>query len=114
MWTVRELREKASLGEGDEHWDWVLKSVGCYTISSLRPALDDMCLRLGGLTTMWNKIVPVKVKIHTWWVTTDRFPTKGVPLEKERCPLCNGGPETTLHVFVDCVKLKEVRRVVNA
>ena len=79
-----------------------------------------MSLGGGGPITNWNKIVPIRLRLLMWRINWDRIPTKrnlvrrGVTLENESCPLCNDAPETTVHIFVECAKSKEVRYVINA
>ncbi|KAJ9565573.1 hypothetical protein OSB04_001539 [Centaurea solstitialis] len=117
--TVRNLCERIKLGDEDERWNWELETDGIYSVSSLHYALDDMCLGRSGVRTTWNKIVPIKTRILMWRTKLNRIPTKsnlvrrGISLENDFCPLCNSSPETTMHLFVDCDRTKEVRRVLN-
>ncbi|KAJ9564749.1 hypothetical protein OSB04_000715 [Centaurea solstitialis] len=102
-----------------ERWIWGLSNNGIYTVASLRNAFDDMALRRCGPPTTWNKIVPGKVRVLNWRIGIDRLPTKvnlekrGVLLDDTSCPVCKGDPETREHVFINCNKTQEVRRMIR-
>ncbi|KAJ9560359.1 hypothetical protein OSB04_005519 [Centaurea solstitialis] len=116
---IRNLCERVKLVNEDGRWKWELEGDGHYSVSSLRRALDDMGLRRGGQVTKWNKIVPLKIRILRWRIMLDRIPTKtnlvtkGIAMDNMCCPLCNRGVETVSHLFINCEKVKEVRRVLN-
>ncbi|KAJ9557516.1 hypothetical protein OSB04_012130 [Centaurea solstitialis] len=86
--------------QGVDRWIWALSNNDIYTIASLRNAFDNMALRRCGPPTMWNKIVPGKVRVLNWRIGIDRLPTKvnlekrGVLLDDTSCRVCKGDPET--------------------
>ena len=59
-------------------------------------------------TTSWNKLVPKKVNITSWWVVNQRIPTRSnlanrnVDLHSVLCPICNEEIEMEEQVFVKC------------
>ena len=78
-----------------------------------------MGLRKGGNETIWNIIVPIKVRIHFWRTRLDRLATlvnlsdKGVVTGSMLCPLCRQQPENGDHLFARRDKMLEVRKAVN-
>ena len=50
-------------GEGAGKWEWALDSKGCFTVKSLRYAIDDMRLKRCGPATSRNKIVLSKLRV---------------------------------------------------
>ena len=79
-----------------------------------------MRLRICDPRTSSNKILPCKVRIDNKRVRLYRLPTKenlskkGIALESTSCPLYRGHLETGEHIFLNCNKTKEVRKVVNS
>ena len=76
-------------------------------------------LRRGGPTTIWNKVIPLKVRIMNWRARMDRLPTKmnlinrGVVLDNDHCVLCNQSAETGDYIFISCCKATEVMQALN-
>ncbi|KAJ9550277.1 hypothetical protein OSB04_014322 [Centaurea solstitialis] len=108
-----------SLDQGDNSWKWGLTSSGNFSVASLRYAIDDMQLPRTGTLTLWNNLVPLKVRIHTWRARLDRLPTKvnlinkGFRLHNDTCPLCNDHSKSGDHLFITCRVASEVRRQLN-
>ena len=108
-----------STGGGDQ-WRWELDKSGSYSVASFRKVFDEFGLRRCGPPTHWFKTVPTKVRIFNWRLNLDRLPTKvnllnkGVSLDNNLCSICHGCPETAKHIFVECPKVLEVRRLINA
>ena len=69
--------------------------------------------------TMWNKIVPTKIRTLIWRIRLDRLPTKvnlaisGVTIDNVSYDLCNLFDETGGHIFMDCALATETRRALN-
>ena len=88
-------------------------------MASLRRAVDDMSLRSCGPKTLWNKLIPLEVRIFIWKVRIDRIPTKinliqrGITIKNDCCAFCNEPGETSNHLLINCRKAMEIRRVVN-
>ena len=88
-------------------------------MSSLRTALDEIGLKRCGPRTIWNKVAPMKVRIHLWRTRLDRLPTKdnfvkrGISIPSPICDLYNEQPETRDHLFNFCNKAKDVRKALR-
>ena len=78
-----------------------------------------MTLPRGGGATVWNKVVPIKVRIHYWRLRMNRLPTKemltrkGVALVDDLCPLCQESTESREHIFVRCRFFIAIRAAIN-
>ena len=107
------------MDEGAGWWYWALNTNGAFSVASLRHAYDDKGLRRYGPYTRWNKAIPTKVRILGWRIALNRLPTKdnllkiGVTMSNDSCPLCQGCPESKEHIFKECCKVQEVRRLLN-
>ena len=90
-----------------------------FSVASLRSNFDDMGLRRCGPSTPWLKAIPTKVRILVWRMILDKLPTKdrllkeGVEIDNTRCSICQGDTESAKHIFMDCIKTQEVRRLIN-
>ncbi|KAJ9553570.1 hypothetical protein OSB04_017615 [Centaurea solstitialis] len=128
MISERETRDLAEiesicttiqLNNEDDRWVWSLDKSGAFTVASLRKAIDDMRLDRGDTPTLWNKIVPTKIRMLIWRARLDRLPTKvnlvkrGVAIDNVGCELCNLQDETGGHLFMDCILATETRRALN-
>ncbi|KAJ9550068.1 hypothetical protein OSB04_022611 [Centaurea solstitialis] len=112
----------STLPTGEEviNWSWGLTKHGAYSSASLRLAIDDMSLRRCRPQTMWNSLVPIKVRICFWRARLRRLPTKenlakrGITLDNDICAMCNEESEAGDHTFTNCRSAIEVRRAVSA
>ena len=83
-------------------------------------AIDDVRLKRCGPITIWNKIVPSKVRILNWRCNLNRLPTKdnltmkGAVMDNLLRPLCKELSESLDHLFASCSKSKEVRIKLNS
>ncbi|KAJ9556005.1 hypothetical protein OSB04_010619 [Centaurea solstitialis] len=90
-----------------------------FNVGSIRKALTDIILRRGRPNRVWNKIVPLKVRICNWRARIDRLPTKvnlikrNLLIEDDTCALCNTTSKTNDHVFIGCQKTIEVQNNIN-
>ncbi|KAJ9555460.1 hypothetical protein OSB04_010074 [Centaurea solstitialis] len=81
--------------------------------------IDHFSFAPAGTPTLWNNLVPLKVRIHTWRARLDRLPTKvnlinkGFRLDNDTCPLCNNHSESGDHLFIICRVASEVRKQLN-
>ncbi|KAJ9561660.1 hypothetical protein OSB04_006820, partial [Centaurea solstitialis] len=77
-------------------------------------------LKARRLATLWNKLIPLKVRVRNWLARLDRLPTKfnlgkrGIRLDNDQCVFCNEDIETSDHIFLSCRRSIEVRRAVNS
>ncbi|KAJ9562123.1 hypothetical protein OSB04_007283 [Centaurea solstitialis] len=118
--TIADLCKNVPIGDGDNRWTWALEPSGLFCVASLRRAVDDMFLARSDQATLWNRIVPTKVRIFCWKAMIDRLPTKlnlikrGVGIENDFCDLCSENRETADHILVNCRKAVAVRRALNS
>ena len=74
----------------------------------MRYIIDSSFLYFNDDPVRWNKILPIKINIHSWRLSLNRLPTRfnldtrGIDLNSVRCPVCDGDIETDLHLFVRC------------
>ena len=72
------------------------------------------------MKTVWNRLVPIKIRICFWRARIDRLPTKNNLIKRglnnidDVCALCTEENETSDHVFVSCRMAGEVRRAINS
>ncbi|PWA43026.1 hypothetical protein CTI12_AA539820 [Artemisia annua] len=66
-----------------------------------------MTLRIAKRTQVkWNKIIPIKINVHSWRFSRDRLPTRpnidarGIKIDALRCPPCDECTEYATHLFV--------------
>ncbi|KAJ9566373.1 hypothetical protein OSB04_002339 [Centaurea solstitialis] len=116
---LQHLCEQVRFEGGEDRWSWALECNGNFSVASLRHALDDMSLRRSGICTKWLKAVPAKVRLLNWRVKLNKLPTKdnlltrGVILDNSLCAFCSDDIESKDHIFRDCCKVQEVRRILN-
>ncbi|GJS78902.1 RNA-directed DNA polymerase, eukaryota, reverse transcriptase zinc-binding domain protein [Tanacetum coccineum] len=89
-------------------WVCNLNTSNSYSVSDLRVKIDNSILEPNGNQTRWNKILPIKINIHSWRLGLDRLPTRcnldarGIDIHSKRCPVCDEDLESNQHLFVDC------------
>ncbi|GJY24363.1 pentatricopeptide repeat-containing protein [Tanacetum coccineum] len=89
-------------------WVCNLNTSNSYSVSDLRVKINDSILEPNGNQTRWNKILPIKINIHSWRLRLDRLPTRcnlddrGIDIHSKRCPVRDEDLESNQHLFVDC------------
>ncbi|GKC43660.1 reverse transcriptase domain, reverse transcriptase zinc-binding domain protein [Tanacetum coccineum] len=92
-----------------DSWNFSLDNSNAFTVNSMRRHIEGNTLLSQADTIRWNTTLPIKVNIHTWRTTLDRLPTRynlnarGIDLDSNRCPVCDGCVETSHHLFIDCM-----------
>nr|GEX36318.1 RNA-directed DNA polymerase, eukaryota [Tanacetum cinerariifolium] len=82
-----------------------LKSLGEFTVASVRKLIDDKWLPGADNKTRWIKYGPIKINVHAWKVMSDSIPTifnisrRGISIDSLSCVLCDNGVETSNHLF---------------
>ncbi|GJV69335.1 RNA-directed DNA polymerase, eukaryota, reverse transcriptase zinc-binding domain protein [Tanacetum coccineum] len=124
------IRLKLGNGELSSFWDdkWYEGGV----IKELFPRLYDIetilnatyfellsCMSQQGLSTRWVKSVPSKVNITAWKIKINALPTRfnlscrGMDIDSIMCLICNGGVETTSHLFFQCELVRQIMRKIS-
>ena len=102
------LLQDVDTNDNPDGWVCNLNASNCYSVSELRVKIDDSILEQNGNQTRWNKILPIKINIHSWRLGLDRLPTRcnlddrGIDIHSKRCPVCDEDLESNQHLFVDC------------
>ncbi|GJT01385.1 RNA-directed DNA polymerase, eukaryota, partial [Tanacetum coccineum] len=68
--------------------------------------------------TRWIKSIPIKVNVFVWKALQDRLPTRSnlvrrnILIDSLSCPICDGEPEDSSHLFFRCCLARDVTRLV--
>ena len=87
---------------------------GLFSVASTRIMIDKLLLSSGGDSTMWCKLLPIKVNIMVWKLSLDRLPTRlnlssrGINSPTLHCPICEDHLESRDHLFFSCTFVKNV------
>nr|XP_043630353.1 uncharacterized protein LOC122601677 [Erigeron canadensis] len=102
-------------------WVWNLKGKLHFSVSQLRQLIDHYCLPTdSNVKTRWNTLVLKKFNIFVWKLCRDRIPTNvnffiiGIDVSTVRCHLCQDGIDETDHIFQNCKKAVETRKLLCA
>ena len=99
------LCSRLPISSVEDRWEWGLSDSGEFTVASLRRAVDDLSLRNCGPPTLWNKIVPNKIRILNWTTRIDKLPTKenlikqGIDVGSNICDGDNEGGKQVVESF---------------
>ncbi|KAK9063215.1 hypothetical protein SSX86_017085 [Deinandra increscens subsp. villosa] len=110
---LQHLFDSVSHG-GQDRWKWTKEKDGQFTVSSAKRLMSSNYVGDGSLGIKWKGWVPLKCKVLAWRIARNRIPTiaellkRGVPFQQTDCRLCQGGLETTLHLFTGCSYSQEV------
>ncbi|GJU35051.1 RNA-directed DNA polymerase, eukaryota [Tanacetum coccineum] len=108
------LLQNVTVSTISDRWNWVLESLGDFSVASVRKAIDDKLLPEVDSKTRWIKYVPIKVNVHAWKVKTDSLPTRfnisrrGIDIESITCDICDNGVETSSHLFFSCCMVRQI------
>ncbi|GKC42205.1 RNA-directed DNA polymerase, eukaryota [Tanacetum coccineum] len=97
-------------------WVWSLEAKGEFSVKSVRQLIDDSILSKEEVTTMWVKVIPIKINVFAWRVRLDKLPTrlnlflKGIDISTIVCPLCHASVESGSHIFFSCPMTRQLWR----
>ncbi|GJW25715.1 RNA-directed DNA polymerase, eukaryota, reverse transcriptase zinc-binding domain protein [Tanacetum coccineum] len=90
--------------------DYVLHNSRIFSVSSMRKWIDATLSPDSNNVSRirWNRLLLIKVNIHSWRLGLDRLPTRcnlnarGIEIDSTHCPVCNEGQETSCQLFIEC------------
>ncbi|GJU15912.1 putative RNA-directed DNA polymerase, eukaryota, reverse transcriptase zinc-binding domain protein [Tanacetum coccineum] len=96
--------------DAPDTWDYVLHNSRIFSVSSMRKWIDTNLspTSVNFDHIRWNRLLPVKVDIHSWRLGLDPLPTRcnlnarGIDIDSTCCSMCNEGQETSCHLFIKC------------
>ncbi|GKD12039.1 RNA-directed DNA polymerase, eukaryota, reverse transcriptase zinc-binding domain protein [Tanacetum coccineum] len=98
---------------------WNLESPGDFSVSSIRKVIDEKRFPKVCSKTRWVKYVSIKVNVLAWKIKIDALPTRfnisrrGIDIHSILCPVCDGGVESSEHLFFRCHLSKQIARKVS-
>ncbi|GJS62333.1 RNA-directed DNA polymerase, eukaryota [Tanacetum coccineum] len=117
--SLLEIVQVTNLVPCEDRYRWFLESDGVFSVASIRKMIDEQRFQEVGLSTRWVKSVPSKVNITAWKIKTNALPTRfnlscrGMDIDSIMCPICNGGVETTSHLFFQCELVRQIMRKIS-
>ncbi|GJW56754.1 RNA-directed DNA polymerase, eukaryota [Tanacetum coccineum] len=102
-----------------DRWVWNLESSGDFSVSSIRKVIDEKRFPSVCSKTRWVKYVSIKVNVLAWKIKIDGLPTRfnisrrGIDIHSILCPVCDGGVESSEHLFFRCHLSKQIARKVS-
>ncbi|GJS54510.1 RNA-directed DNA polymerase, eukaryota [Tanacetum coccineum] len=112
------LIESTLLSNSDDRWVWDLYGDGVFHVKDVRNLLDETFLPKVDTPTRWIKCIPIKVNVFVWKALQDRLPTRSnlvrrnILIDSVSCPICDGEPEDSSHLFFRCCLARDVTRLV--
>nr|GEW88609.1 RNA-directed DNA polymerase, eukaryota [Tanacetum cinerariifolium] len=105
---VNELRGLKNQGSGD------------FTVASIRKIIDEKRIQTRYTKTRWIRYVPIKLNVFAWKIKTDAIPMRlnismrGIDIQSLTCPICDGGMESSKHLFFRCELSRQIgRKIAN-
>ncbi|GJV17997.1 RNA-directed DNA polymerase, eukaryota [Tanacetum coccineum] len=101
-----------------DRWVWDLNEDGVFRVKDVRNLLDETFLPKADTPTRWIKCIPIKVNVFVWKALQDRLPTRSnlvrrnILIDSLSCPICDGEPEDSSHLFFRCCLARDVTRSV--
>ncbi|GKD83593.1 RNA-directed DNA polymerase, eukaryota, reverse transcriptase zinc-binding domain protein [Tanacetum coccineum] len=117
---LSELISAATLTPIADRHVWSLENSGEFSVASIRKVIDEKRFPGVNSLTRWVKSVPIKVNIIAWKIITDALPTRfnisrrGIEIDSIACPICNGGVESTSHLFFQCSLVRQIARKISS
>nr|GFA15771.1 RNA-directed DNA polymerase, eukaryota, reverse transcriptase zinc-binding domain protein [Tanacetum cinerariifolium] len=117
--TLMDLVSTVNLVSMGDRWVWTLESSGEFSVASLRKVIDEKRLSSVCSKTRWVKYVPIKVNVLAWKIKMDVLPKRlnisrrGVDIHSISCPICDGGVETSEHLFFRCNLTRQIARKIS-
>ncbi|KAL4558844.1 hypothetical protein LXL04_037047 [Taraxacum kok-saghyz] len=93
---------------GADAWCWDLGHDGLFSVKEARIIIDRHVLPEVDVKVRWCRFLPRKVNVFLWRLRHNRLPTRwmlgrrGINLPNIMCPVCDGCPEQTQHLFCRC------------
>ncbi|GJR25093.1 RNA-directed DNA polymerase, eukaryota [Tanacetum coccineum] len=112
------LIESTLLSNSEDRWVWDLNGDGVFRVKDVRNLLDETFLPKADTPTRWIKSIPIKVNVFVWKALQDRLPTRSnlvrrnILIDSLSCPICDGEPEDSSHLFFRCCLARDVTRLV--
>ncbi|GKC50822.1 RNA-directed DNA polymerase, eukaryota [Tanacetum coccineum] len=112
------LIESTMLSNSEDRWVWDLNGDGVFRVKDVRNLLDETFLPKADTPTRWIKCIPIKVNVFVWKALQDRLPTRtnlvrrNILVDSLSCPICDGEPEDSSHLFFRCCLARDVTRLV--
>ncbi|GJW30398.1 RNA-directed DNA polymerase, eukaryota [Tanacetum coccineum] len=112
------LIESTMLSNSEDRWVWDLNGDGVFRVKDVRNLLDETFLPKADTPTRWIKSIPIKVNVFVWKALQDRLPTRSnlvrrnILIDSLSCPICDGEPEDSSHLFFRCCLAIDVKRLV--
>ncbi|GJW30925.1 RNA-directed DNA polymerase, eukaryota [Tanacetum coccineum] len=112
------LIESTLLSNSEDRWVWDLNGDGVFRVKDVRNLLDETFLPKADTPTRWIKCIPIKVNVFVWKALQDRLPTRSnlvrrnILIDSLSCPICDGEPEDSSHLFFRCCLARDVTRLV--
>ncbi|GJW35102.1 RNA-directed DNA polymerase, eukaryota, partial [Tanacetum coccineum] len=112
------LIESTMLSNSEDRWVWDLNGDGIFRVKDVRNLLDETFLPKADTPTRWIKCIPIKVNVFVWKALQDRLPTRSnlvrrnILIDSLSCPICDGEPEDSSHLFFRCCLARDVTRLV--
>nr|GEY09178.1 hypothetical protein [Tanacetum cinerariifolium]GEY13283.1 hypothetical protein [Tanacetum cinerariifolium] len=106
--------EGFTLPNTHDRWRWFLSGDGEFSVASVRNLINDRTLAEVGAKTRWIKYVPIKVNILAWRIKLNNLPSRlnlsrrGLDLDTIFCPSCNSEVESSNHIFIGCLAVKDL------
>ncbi|GJW78164.1 RNA-directed DNA polymerase, eukaryota [Tanacetum coccineum] len=110
------LIESTLLSNSEDGWVWDLNEDGVFRVKDVRNLLDETFLPKADTPTRWIKSIPIKVNVFVWKALQDRLPTRSnlvrrnILIDSLSCPICDGEPEDSSHLFFRCCLARDVTR----
>ena len=76
MSALREILDTITISDQRDRWVWSQDGSGEFTVASARKYIDSKTLVVVHSSTRWNKFVPIKINIFTWWLSLNKLPTR--------------------------------------
>nr|GEX96639.1 RNA-directed DNA polymerase, eukaryota, reverse transcriptase zinc-binding domain protein [Tanacetum cinerariifolium] len=114
-----DVLKEIILNSNEDRWVWDLESTGEFSVSSIRNLIDKKILPNVELKRRWNKVIPIKINIHTWKIMTNSLPTRfniscrGICIDSILCATCDRGVETASHLFFSCLVARDVVKLIT-
>ncbi|GKE59948.1 RNA-directed DNA polymerase, eukaryota, partial [Tanacetum coccineum] len=93
---------------------WDLNGDGVFRVKDVRNLLDETFLPKADTPTRWIKCIPIKVNVFVWKALQDRLPTRSnlvrrnILIDSLSCPICDGEPEDSSHLFFRCCLARDM------
>jgi len=100
-------------------WRWVADSSGIFSIQSFRRVLSDHIYGDFSPLCTWEPWIPIKVNCFIWRLLQNRIPVavnlvaRGLNSILSICSFCRSSDKSSVHVFLECPKAKEVWRAIS-